>query len=70
MGPRNRAETALRVRTDRHLHLFGERMRHVIERHELEAVSVVQAHGAEIRTADARRILQHLLEYRLQFTRR
>ena len=71
MGPGNGAETALRVRLDQHVRpRGGVGGWHIVERNVTKAVSVVQIHRTKICAADACRIFQHALEYRLQFAGR
>ena len=41
-----------------------------MHRHEAEGIAFTQIHGAEFGLADARRVLQHGVENRLEFARR
>ncbi len=71
MGTDDGGKTALRMRMDRHARPQSrERRWDVIAGSHGETVPVPQIHQAEIRAADTRGILKHLLEHRFQFTGR
>ena len=53
-----------------YLQLFGVSVGYIVERDVLVVARLIQIHRAEVRPADARGILQHLLEHRFQFARR
>ena len=48
----------------------GKRRRHIVERHLTYRVILNQGHRSELRAANARRVLQHLLEYGSQIAGR
>jgi hypothetical protein len=49
---------------------FGERRRCVVHRNRTKGVAFAQVKCSELSLAEARRVLQHGLEHRLEFTRR
>src|SRR5262245_53980667 len=67
LGPGELAEGGLWSWTDRSAFArLNQRGRRVVGRGELKDLSIVQVHRAELGLADASRILQHGLEYRLE----
>src|SRR5258705_13288686 len=71
VGSGNGAEAALRVRLELRVRpRGGVGGWHIVERNGTEASLFVKVHLAEICPANSRRVLQHLLENRLQFAGR
>ena len=69
--PKDSRHRRIRVRPDRHgLSQSLELGWHIVTRNKIELVPVPQIHRAEIRSANARGVLQHTLEHWLQLARR